>query len=315
MNPHLEAIVFEQTGASDISSKKLIQELWSGYGQILKIGLLNSKYESIIVKHINLPEVSNHPRGWGTDYGHQRKLKSYKVEEHWYQTYSKRSKARIPQFIASAEIDNQKIILLEDLDISGYHIRKISVGWNEVKNCLQWLAKFHASYMQSETLGLWAIGTYWHLDTRPQELSVLQDKRLKKAAKAIDHKLNSCKYMTVVHGDAKLANFCFSPQGDIAGLDFQYVGGGCGMKDVAYLIGSCFREKECERLESEILDTYFSYLQNELDEPNNELEEEWRHMYRVAWADFHRFLKGWSPGHWKVNSYSEKVTNDVIDRL
>ena len=71
----------------------------------------------------------------------------------------------------------------------------------------------------------------------------------------------------------------------------------------------------CERLESQILDTYFAYLQDELGEKNAALEEEWRSLYRVAWADFHRFLKGWSPGHWKINSYSERVTAMVIDNL
>ena len=84
------------------------------------------------------------------------------------------------------------------------------------------------------------------------------------------------------------------------------------MKDLAYFIGSCLSERECERLESKILDTYFELLQSELMTKNEALETEWRSMYRVAWADFHRFLKGWSPGHWKINSYSERVTSEVI---
>ena len=116
-------------------------------------------------------------------------------------------------------------------------------------------------------------------------------------------------------GDAKLANFCFSKDGQVAGVDFQYVGGGCGMKDVAYFIGSCLTERECERLESQILEVYFENLQNALEERNDPLENEWRSLYRVAWADFHRFLKGWSPGHWKINSYSERVLEEVVDSL
>jgi thiamine kinase-like enzyme len=67
---------------------------------------------------------------------------------------------------------------------------------------------------------------------------------LKEAAPVIDEKLNTCAYKTFVHGDAKLANFCFAPDGQVAGVDFQYVGGGCGMKDVAYFIGSCLNEKD-----------------------------------------------------------------------
>ncbi len=87
------------------------------------------------------------------------------------------------------------------------------------------------------------------------------------------------------------------------------------MKDVAYFIGSCLDESECERLEDQILDTYFEYLHEELKERNKALETEWRSLYRFAWADFHRFLKGWSPGHWKINSYSERITEEVIKKL
>ena len=47
----------------------------------------------------------------------------------------------------------------------------------------------------------------------------------------------------------------------------------------------------------------------------DKLEEEWRALYPVAWADFHRFLKGWSPGHWKINSYSEKICNEVLKKI
>jgi hypothetical protein len=47
----------------------------------------------------------------------------------------------------------------------------------------------------------------------------------------------------------------------------------------------------------------------------DELEADWRPLYRVAWADFHRFMKGWSPGHWKLSDYSERVTRKVIESL
>lgn len=70
--------------------------------------------------------------------------------------------------------------------------------------------------------------------TRPDELSAMKPSHLKGAAEAIDSKLNQCKFQTIVHGDAKVANFCFTPDSkSIAAVDFQYVGSGCGMKDVA----------------------------------------------------------------------------------
>jgi len=207
------------------------------------------------------------------------------------------------------------LMVLEDLDAAGFPLRKHGIGWEEISSCLKWLAEFHASYLGINPKGLWNEGTYWHLKTRPEELAELSDHKLKEAAPLIDQKLKNCTHQTFVHGDAKLANFCFGKDHQVAGVDFQYVGGGCGMKDLAYFIGSCLSESECERLEANILDPYFNYLQAALGDKNESLETEWRSLYRVAWADFHRFLKGWSPGHWKINSYSERVTAEVINNL
>jgi len=151
-------------------------------------------------------------------------------------------------------------------------------------------------------------------------LEVLEDIDLKRAANKIDDKLNNSVFQTFVHGDAKLANFCFSNDGEkVAAVDFQYVGGGCGMKDVAYFIGSCLHEEDSEQLEKPILHFYFSALKSAVKKQKKTidmvaLETDWRAMYPVAWADFHRFLKGWSPGHWKINSYCERITREVIEK-
>ncbi|MEL7529764.1 MAG: phosphotransferase [Bacteroidota bacterium] len=315
MNENFRSIILQRTGASALFEKEMIQELWSGYGKILRIGLENASVESVVVKHVQLPTYNHHPRGWNTDIGHQRKLKSYQVETNWYQSYSQASAARLPDCLAIETQGDEVLMVLEDLDEAGYPLRKRSISWDDISACLAWLAQFHASYLGQSPQGLWAVGTYWHLETRPQELEVLADQSLKEAAAAIDAKLNHCTYQSFVHGDAKLANFCFGQEGQVAGVDFQYVGGGCGMKDVAYFIGSCLNERECERLEEQILDTYFAHLQTALGAQNEALEAEWRSLYRVAWADFHRFLKGWSPGHWKINTYSERVSKEVINNL
>ncbi|MFS4483651.1 oxidoreductase family protein [Hyunsoonleella sp. 2307UL5-6] len=315
MNEHFKSLILQNTGASSLKQKEVIQELWSGYGKIIRIALENSKLESVVVKHVQLPKSNNHPRGWNTDIGHQRKLKSYQVETTWYKTYGKHSLARLPKCFAIESHQNEVLIVLEDLDKSGFPLRKQEVTWKDIEICLEWLAKFHASYLGKVPNGLWDVGTYWHLETRPQELEVLEETALKNAAAAIDKKLNDCTFKTFVHGDAKSANFCFSENGEVAGVDFQYVGGGCGMKDVAYFVGSCLNESDCERLELKILDTYFAHLHKALGKKNEALENEWRPLYRVAWADFHRFLKGWSPDHWKINSYSERITAEVIKNL
>ena len=45
------------------------------------------------------------------------------------------------------------------------------------------------------------------------------------------------------------------------------------------------------------------------------LEQDWRELYPVAWTDFYRFLQGWSPGHWKLHRYSERLAREVLGSL
>ncbi|MEM7699148.1 MAG: oxidoreductase family protein, partial [Verrucomicrobiota bacterium] len=184
-----------------------------------------------------------------------------------------------------------------------------------------WLANFHATFLGVEPLGLWETGTYWHLETRPDEFAALDHQLWIEAAPLLDRRLREARYQTFVHGDAKLANFCFSPDlQSVAAVDFQYVGGGCGMRDLAYFVGSCLTEDECAEAESSILELYFAELRSCLAAKNrtveiNNLEEEWRTLYPIAWADFHRFLLGWSPGHWKLHHYSESIARRAIESL
>lgn len=334
MLPTLVDFVLSATGARAIDHSTTVQSLWSGYGQIVRLKLTDGTQSSVILKHVKLPDSGNHPRGWNTDLSHQRKVRSYQVEAHWYRNYARACTrdCEVPVCLAVKTEENDTILLLTDLDAAGFNERKRCVEHSEIKACLGWLASFHAAFLNSSTKGLWECGTYWHLDTRPDELAALQDNALREAAPLIDNKLRHCRYQTLVHGDAKLANFCFRPDSPntelssppalqrVAAVDFQYVGRGCGMKDVAYFIGSCLNEDECEIMENQLLDYYFAVFhdqiaQKEVSVDSGEIEREWRELYPFAWADFHRFIKGWSPGHWKINSYSEKLTNQVIRDL
>ena len=320
MNQHFIDITLKATGASSLHIQEEIQSLWSGYGSIVRIGLVGSDKKSVVAKHVKIPGQKKHPRGWNTDFSHLRKVKSYKVETAWYQKFSPEcnNNCKVPEIYAIESQNDEVFMVMENMDASGFGSRLSSVSWQEVKSCLRWLAHFHATFLGEKPDGLWKVGTYWHLDTRPDELKIMEDKALKEAAPLIDKKLNEAQFLTFVHGDAKLANFCFSDDGKkVAAVDFQYVGGGCGMKDVAYFIGSCMHEEDCERNESEVLNFYFKELNKSLNSFNKKinfdgLEKEWRALYPVAWTDFHRFLKGWSPGHWKINSYSEKITREVL---
>ena len=180
--------------------------------------------------------------------------------------------------------------------------------------CLRWLACFHANFLGAEPEGLWQIGTYWHLATRQDEHRTMGDEfGLKRAAAALDQRLNSCRFRTLVHGDAKPANFCFSrDRGRVAAVDFQYVGGGCGVKDVCYLMSAMggWRGPD-EATERRLLDFYFRELRAaaQSSPPRggaagggaapvdlDGLEREWRELYPLAAADYYRFLAGWEAG-------------------
>jgi hypothetical protein len=370
--------------AKQVTVSKQIQELWSGYGKILRLKITDGSHATAIAKVVSVVGSNSHPRGWNTEISHQRKMKSYQVEKNWYQHWSHfcdeycRVAQYYPVSAAKKDTDEQAfsmLIVMEDLDSSGYKVRRESLSFEQSKVCLSWLANFHATFLarhSSDGRGsnpeitmfneeisqlnanhqhsIWQSGGYWHLATRPDEFDAMTDLTLKANASLIDSRLESCEYQTVIHGDAKLANFCFSANSNkVAAVDFQYVGAGCGMKDLTYFMSSCFSADDCEKYEERILDYYFAELHKatiristnsvhakaESNETNvsdkkvnnksysekietldfEALEKEWRGLYAFAWADFCRFMQGWSPSHWKMNRYSNAQTKSVIAQL
>ena len=248
MDDLLTEVVLNATGATRIVDVQTVQSLWSGYGKILRVQLAGEGPSSVIVKHVSPPTESDHPRGWATDFSHQRKLRSYKVESAWYRNWSCRcdESCRVAECFRVQQSDAQTVFVIEDLNEAGFAGRRSTLDWQGVQSCLHWLASFHATFLASDMAGLWPSGTYWHLATRPDEWSAMDNGPLKTNAHLIDQALRSCQFRSLVHGDAKVANFCFSNHGSVAAVDFQYVGGGCGMKDVAYFLGSCLSDAECD---------------------------------------------------------------------
>ena len=252
MNHNFQEVILQATGADSLYHIEDIQSLWSGYGKIMRYGLRGVDRDRVVIKHVKLPDQHHHPRGWSTDRSHQRKIRSYQVETAWYRDWASHcdDRCRVPVCLALEADADEFLMVFEDLDASGFPVRKSAVSQADMQLCLNWLAQFHATFMGETPSGLWETGSYWHLDTRPDELEALEDIELKHAAGGIDALLRAGRFQTFIHGDAKLANFCFSADGtQVAAVDFQYVGGGCGMKDVAYFIGSCLYEEACERHE------------------------------------------------------------------
>lgn len=316
MTRTLEQAIAQTTGAAAVTRELRLQQLWSGYGEIVRYRLSGANISSVVVKHIALPEELAHPRGWHTNIGHQRKLKSYAVEAQWYRNYAKQCSAqcRVPQCIDVLGEGVGSSIILQDLDAAGYTVRLHQATSHAVQSTIRWLAHFHATWMNKTADGLWPRGSYWHLETRPDEYDAMKDGPLKVNANALDHALGRANYQTVIHGDAKIANFCYTQDhADLVAVDFQYVGRGAGVVDLAYFLGSCLASEELEQQAEGWLNFYFRQLAQALVEhqgwPSQDvvsIETEWRWLYPIAWADFERFLQGWSPGHAKLNSYSAK---------
>jgi hypothetical protein len=326
----LAALIARATGASRVELGERVQALWSGYGEILRATLVDSSMTPVIVKYVIPPSGTTLSSAEARS--HRRKLRSYEVERAFYRSYAGRTdpNARVASALHVGTDGNRTLLVLEDLDAAGFGLRPERVSEHELAACLRWLAHFHARFLGVRPESLWNVGTYWHLGTRPDELAALRDDDVRRAAPVLDERLNGARFRTLVHGDAKLQNFCFADAGDaVAAVDFQYVGGGVGVKDVAYCLTSCFTPRELERDAEKHLNTYFRELRAAIEARRTDrapealedaadvdaLETEWRELYPLACADFYRFLLGWSGGRESRDPYLEGITRRVLARI
>jgi len=267
----------------------VIQSLWSGYGKILRVKLSQCEVDSVVVKQVKPPQQAA-----GQDVGHDRKVKSYQVEQRFYEQYAPKcdpAVARVPRLLASSnKVPGETLFVLEDLDASGF-----AGGRGSSLSVVRWLAGFHKTFLmpanpggrlaESDGGGVWNQGGYWHLATRPDELAALgKSDPLRVNAADFDRQLRSARYQTLLHGDTKMCNFCFSPakEASCAAVDFQYTGWGPGIIDLTYGFGLSLSSKD------PLLDEYFRILDG-----GPELEAEWRALIPVSQSDWQRFLAGW----------------------
>jgi hypothetical protein len=307
----VQALLRTRFRGACVTRSTKVQTLWGGYGEILRLqlkpgdegregrGPTPSCPSSVIVKRV-VPPSDNVGGGGG-----QRKCKSYQVEQFFYEHFAtllEGTGARVPTLLASDRSTHrgETLFLLEDLDAAGFAERRHSLTLSDARACVTWLAKFHKTFLDKRTSlgdavagGVWAQGSYWHLETRPDELeSMRPGDPLKQHAGGLDTLLRRAKHQTLLHGDAKVENFCFGKVGGVgacAAVDFQYTGWGIGLIDVAYCIGAFPAVDNLAKNEAVLLDLYFKELDG-----GPEVEAEWRALYCVCVADFERFLTGWS---------------------
>lgn len=327
MQGALEELVRKCTNAERATRLETVQPLWEGYGELVRMRLEGEKPADVVVKWVKPPRLASHLATTAEGRSHARKLRSYAVEMEFYETFSVNcdDTCRVPVLLGVRREREQLLLVLEDLTKGGYHPRVGHATLPQVHAVLRWLAAFHATFLGDRGRGLWPIGSYWHLSTRQDELTRIRDPRLRKWAPRIDERLNRCKFKTLIHGDAKGDNFCWrrakmegsSGTVEAAAVDFQYVGRGCGMKDVAYLMSCVWGPSECAAYEEPTLTYYFEALGKELARKGAssvapELEAEWRSLYPFAWADFQRFLAGWAPGQYDDDPYAQMQIERVM---
>lgn len=304
----IEALVCRATGARAVRFDAPLQSLWSGYGEIRRAHLHGAAAETVVVKWVRPPVEPAGERA----VAHRRKLRSYAVEQGWYERFAERCppEARVPRYHGGFRLSDGWLFVLEDLDAAGFSGRRFDGRRDDVLACLHWLAAFHGTFMGSAPDGLWEEGTYWHWGTRTEEARHIADPRLRAHASRYDAHLRRAPYRTLVHGDAKIENFCFGRDG-VAALDFQYVGGGCGMRDVVYLLWGCLDAATLDGRAEHALAVYFEALHEALRRSHPDIdaaavEAAWRAHYPVAWADFVRFLAGWDP-RYRPHAYDRRM--------
>ena len=105
---------------SPIVSSEHVQTLWEGYGSIQRISLAKSPEEKIIAKYIN--SKNTYAEKGKTMDKTEMKIKSYHIENIFYQKYSKDlKKCKIPNFISSDFSNkNEFLLIMEDLNQAGF---------------------------------------------------------------------------------------------------------------------------------------------------------------------------------------------------
>ena len=172
---------------------ELVQSLWSGYGELIRVRMADAQVASAIVKWVEPPEVMRHPRGFAGSASQERKLRSYAVERCFYTQWcpSPVASHRTARCHAAEAGAGGFRFLLEDLDAAGFALRRENLDSEQLEDCLRWLAGFHAHYLEREPMGLWPVGTYWHLATRREEFERMRDAPLREAAEQLDAALSN----------------------------------------------------------------------------------------------------------------------------
>ena len=232
---------------ADVASKSVCR-LWGGMGQIYEVSFATTgpvRRHRFIVKSVVPPRP-----GRGRCRGDERKAKSYVIESNFYKHLAPAlmrpsssgdggdgPRMPVPYHVEHDVDDDRVLICMSVLDGTP---SRYGLDEYDVKSVLRWLSKFHSRTWHAKldhdmliANGIvQPIGSYWHLETRPDEHGNMSNKgwegRLKMAAWAIHERLRRDDMQCFIHGDVKDANMLFANDDDggrVVGMyDVQYCG-------------------------------------------------------------------------------------------
>ena len=331
-------------GYSGVSSTTRLCGLWAGMGSIYEIRCKHAPgsggdgggggAEAIIVKQIECSAELH-------SIGDRRKRASYICEANFYSTgvaaQLLAAGCRVPRPLHVSKSEDGCRVTICMSKLVGASAGR--VGMAESKAVLEWLATLHAIFFGHQRAdaavarGLQPQGTYWYLDTRPDEHAAMPqhgwEGRLRLAARALDMRLKQDAFVSIVHGDLKDANLimgCNDDDREISNrrvplvYDFQYCGKGCIGKDLAYFL-TCGSDVDAA-LEPELLAHYHQSLTQQLqlhhsgDDSKSDHEMlpslgELNTLLQLCICDLGRWMSGW--GWWGKNRDSEII--NVLDKL
>lgn len=304
---------------------KSLCRLWAGMGYIYQVTIKVPSVSSSKQQHQFIIKRVIPPPKKSRSVGDERKATSYLIEANFYEKLAPTLindehadlAIPVPYHVERDEDTDQVTICMSRLVGSpGY----LGDG-DRIHAVLTWLATLHAATWGSVTVDEYVrqkivqpIGSYWHLDTRPDEHGSMPRRgwegRLKRAARAIDERLKRDEMQCCIHGDAKDANMLFNDShAGVSMYDFQYCGKAPPSVDLAYFLCVAVGDTDIDHIKY-----YHQQLLQRLNE--NERDhiptlKELEDSVSLALCDFQRFLSGW--GQW--GSDISSVVIQVLDRL
>ncbi|KAL1412988.1 phosphatidylinositol N-acetylglucosaminyltransferase gpi19 [Vanrija albida] len=326
-----------------------LQTLWAGYGSISSFTAVDGSGG----KHPLILKLVAPPDGSSSDEGHRRKMLSYAVEQHFYAAVV--PALNLPPEVGVARVlatsaDGAVATVLEDLrqryPVAGEHRGELSE--RQVDAALLWLARFHsasrgygrgklAAFVRpplvetEEKKEVWLNGGYTYLATRMSEFASLQRGRGEwRVLAEVDGAGNSPAslaalfleprgraFESLIHGDVKSENLFASAAGDrVAFFDFQYVGLGLGVCDLAKLftcsvpLGLLVEDKRREKRrgmgkgEEALLRKYLEYNGSAYD------WDEFTRHWETALVDWCRFQASW--GWWGNTDWLQSRVREIL---